>query len=194
MIQQLNVNKSVRREFPHWNAQGRIKKVDQEGNVVEGQYAFGGELVRISPRFQKHGTNYRVRPERPAAFFAEFLFENGLLPTALTAEECEQEWALELLDPLWETYKGYFPKLESPYAACDLATTPSHRLGFSFNLPQILVEETGLVRTNVARPAFRPVSNGSVNGSVFAQLKKRIDEERSRSAGRQEAVVPKKKG
>jgi len=193
MIQQLNVNK-VRREFPHWNAQGRIKKVDESGNVLEGQYAFNGELVRISPRFQRNGTNYRVRPEHPAAFFSAFLFENGLLPTALTPEECEQEWCLELLDPLWEQYKGYFPKLESPYAACDLATTPSHRVGFSFNLMQILVEEIGSVRTNVARPAFRPSANGTSNPQAVEAIRKRIAEMRARNGAQETAVPAKKKG
>ena len=190
---QVNINKSVRREFPHWNSQGRIKKVDDQGNVLEGQYACNGELVRISPRFQRHGTNYRVRPERPAAFFAAWAFENGLLPTALAAEECEQEWALELLDPMWEQYKGYFFKLESPYAACDLATVPSHRVGFSFNVMQVLVEGIGTVRTNVARPAFRPSANGTTNASMFERMKTRIEEMRARNGTRQETVVPAKK-
>src|SRR5689334_912771 len=77
----------------------------RRGTVLEGQYACNGEAVRVSPRYQRNGQNYRVRPERPAAFFAAFLYESGVLPHLLTSEECEQEWALALLDPLWEQYR-----------------------------------------------------------------------------------------
>ena len=40
----------VRREYPNWNQRGRIKKVES-GNIVEGQFAFNNEVVRVSPRY-----------------------------------------------------------------------------------------------------------------------------------------------
>ena len=175
----VNVNGVVRREFPNWNQRGRIRKVDEHGNVLEGQYAFGGEFVRVSPRFQKNGANYRVRPERPAYFFSQFCVEHGLLPTALTPEECASEPGLAILQSLWEAYKSYFPKLESPYAACDHATQPSLQTGYSFCMLQVLVELVGVVR-NTASPALaRPTPNGSVDGSAMLKM---IEAMRARSA------------
>jgi hypothetical protein len=56
----------VRRDYPSWNTRARIRKVDEAGNVLQGEFAYCGEHVRVSPRFQKNGTNFRVRPERPA--------------------------------------------------------------------------------------------------------------------------------
>src|SRR5262249_13671119 len=126
---------------------GRIKRVDSHGNVIENEYAFGGEFVRISPRFTRGGQHFRVRPERPAMFFMFWCYEHSLLPTPLTAEECEADWAIEILEFLWNTEKQAFYKLESPFAACD-STQPSPRVGFSFCLPQVLVEEVGSVRSN----------------------------------------------
>jgi hypothetical protein len=194
---QVNINhvSRVRREYPNWALRAKIKKVDEAGNIVEGQYGFGGEVVRVSPRYQKHGTNYRVRPERPAAFFAAFLQEGGVLPTLLTSEECGQEWVLELLDPLWEQYKAYFPKLESPYAACDSTVVPSHRVGFSFNILQVLVEPIGTAHGSNGKQSFRPLANGSTNASVLDTIRKRIEEMRARNATKPEVTAPgKKKG
>lgn len=184
---------AARREYPNWAMRGRLKKVDDEGNVLDAQSACGGEMVRISPRFQRNGQHYRIRPERPAAFFAAFLHESGVLPTALTPEECDEPWALELLDPLWEQYKGHFYKLESPFAACDGNTVPSHRLGFSFNVPQILVDHVGTVKSNGPRPLTnKAVSVGPANSSVADAIRKRIEEMRART-GKAETTAPAKK-
>jgi hypothetical protein len=192
----LNVNHvKARREYPNWNLRGKIKKVDQEGNLVEGQHAFGGEVIRISPRFQKNGANFRVRPERPSVFFAAFCVENNLLPIALTPEECESPAGLEILQPLWDTHCGCFPKLESPFAACDESTVPSLKDGFSFCIVQVLVEEIGVVRSTPNRPTLRPAVNGSANTDLFAAIRTKIEEMRSRNATPelQPPATPKKK-
>lgn len=188
----LNVHNlaSLRREYPNWNQRGRIKKVDPQGNVLEGQYAYGGEVVRVSPRYQKNGTNFRVRPERPAAFFAGWAFENGLLPTPLTPEEAETPAGLEMLEPLFDTYKSYFPKLESPYAACDASTQPSLKVGFSFNVYQVLVEQIGSVKPvgGSSSTMARPVVGNP--GSALDLLKKKIEDMRSRTQAAPTAVSP----
>ncbi len=180
----LNVHNlgSVRREFPNWNQRGRIKKVSPEGNVLEGQYAYGGEIVRVSPRYQKNGTNFRVRPERPAVFFAAWAFENGLLPTPLTPEEAESQAGLELLQPLFETYRHYFPKMESPYAACDQGTEPSLKVGFSFNIYQVLVEQIGSVKPVNGNSAALPIPASTNGRSALDSLKSQIEAMRSRTA------------
>jgi hypothetical protein len=170
-----------RTNWPNWNQRGRIRAVDQQGHIIEGKYAFNGEAVRISPRYQRNGQNYRVRPERPAAFFAAWCYEHGLLPTLLTAEECEQEAMLELLDPLWEQYKVYFLKLESPMAACDTNTVPSHRNGFSFNVAQVLVEHLGTVRPVGSAGLSQPPVPASNVSKALDLLKKKIDEVRART-------------
>lgn len=194
MVNVSQVNGGARREYPNWNTRGRIKKVDEAGNIVEGQYAFAGECVRVSPRFQRGGMNFRVRPERPAVFFAAWAHEVGLLPTPLTPEECDQDWAFELLEPLFETNKGAFYKLESPFAASDLSTQPSLRVGFSFNIPQVLVEGIGTVRgTNGAagHRTSRPVTN---NGQAVAAILEKIQAMRARAGAKPEpAVAPAKK-
>jgi hypothetical protein len=186
-----NVN-GARREFPNWNTRAKIRKVDPEGNIVPNEYAFGGEIIRVSPRFQKNGTNYRVRPERPAYFFMFFCLENKLLPTALTIEECESEAGLEILQPLWDAYKGSFAKLESPYAACDRSTEPSLKVGFSFNIFQAVVESIGTVRSNNTKPTLHPAVNGSApNSSTSESIFKRIQEMRARAAAnKQEPTTP----
>lgn len=179
----LNVNNLVtlRREYPNWNQRARIKKVDPQGNVLEGQYAYGGEVVRVSPRYQKNGTNYRIRPERPAAFFAAWCFENSLLPTPLTPKEAESPAGLEMLEPLFDAYKGYFPKMESPYAASDQATAPSLKVGFSFNILQVLVESIGSLKPVGGAPSamVRPVVG--TPSSALDLLKKKIDDMRART-------------
>jgi hypothetical protein len=154
-----NIHDTTRRDWPAWHQRGKIRKVAPNGDVLEG-YAFNGEFVAISPRYQRNGQNYRVRPERPAAFFAAFCFENSLLPELLTAAECEQERALALLDSLWDKAKHRFAALSSPYAASDGGTVPNHRLGFSFNILQVLVEHQGSVRPVGGKPTFRPALNG----------------------------------
>jgi hypothetical protein len=182
----LNVNvhtlASTRREYPNWNMRGRIKKLDPQGNVLEGQYAYGGEAVRVSPRYQKNGTNFRVRPERPAAFFAAWAFENGLLPTQLTPEEAESPAGLELLQPLFDAYKSYFPKLESPFAACDQSTEPSLKVGFSYNIYQVLVEQIGSVKpVNGTSTALSTPVLGK-GSTALDSLKTQIESMRSRAA------------
>lgn len=180
----LNVSNlaSVRREYPNWNTRARIRKVDEAGNLVQGQYAYGGEVVRVSPRYQKNGANFRIRPERPAVFFATWCFEKGLLTTLLTPAECEQEDVLQALDTLWEGYKGYFPKLESPFAACDLSTQPSLRTGFSFTIAQVLVEAMGIVK---AMPGTSTVSVPGPNAGlsdIADALKQKVEQMRARTS------------
>ncbi len=149
--------KGQRQGYPAWHQRGRIKKVDPEGNVIEGAYAFNGEVVRISPRFQKNGVRYRIRPERPIPFFAAFLHEEGILDILLTPEQCADEGNLADLEALFEEHKGYFESLESPHAACDQSTEPSLRAGFSFNILQVLVEHIGAARS---APTTTPYRNG----------------------------------
>jgi hypothetical protein len=179
-----------RRAWPHWNMRGRIRRVDSDGNVIEG-YACGGEFVRVSPRFVKGGRTYRVRPERPAVFFAAWCFEHGLLPTPLTAEECEADWAVEILNWIWKIEKQAFYKLESPFAACDQATQPSPRVGFSFCISQILVEEAGSVRSSKGGPGGMMPAHIQGNGHDTEGLRKKIEEMRAK-AGRPEGNVPTK--
>ncbi len=182
MVNINNLN-GIRREYPSWNERGRIRKVDEHGNFLEGQHAFGGEVVRISPRRLRNGANYRVRPERPAAFFAAFCAESGLLPTPLTPEESESDWGLEVLQPLWDAYKHHLPRLESPFAACDSATEPSLRAGYSFCLLQVLVELIGTARPSTSGPAARPAVNGSgLSSRLLDHLRKKIEEGRARAA------------
>src|SRR5262245_63908770 len=95
----LNTLAASRCGWPAWNKRARLRRVDSQRNVIPGEYACNGEHLRVSPRYMKNGACFRVRPERPAAFFAAWLHERGVLPTLLTAEECAQEWALDLLDP-----------------------------------------------------------------------------------------------
>jgi hypothetical protein len=180
-----------RTNWPAWNMRGRIKRVDSHGNVIEGEYAFGGEFVRVSPKYVKGGRTYRVRPERPAMFFMFWCYEHTLLPTPLTAEECEAGWAVEILDWLWNANKHVFYKLESPFAACDHATQPSHRVGFSFCIPQILVEETGSVRGSKGGHGGMMPAHVQGNGENHEALRKKIEEMRAK-ASRPEGNVPAK--
>jgi hypothetical protein len=192
-MQQLNVNTVARRQYPNWNLRAKVRKTDDQGNILPNEYAFGGEIVRVSPRFQKHGTNFRIRPERPAFFFMQFCVENGLLPVALTAEECESEIGLEILQPLFETYKQYLPRIESPFAACDQVTEPSLKEGFSFCILQVLVDQIGTVRTAANRSTPRPTpSPSTTTAGAFDNIKKRIDEMRARTA-KPESPAPAKK-
>lgn len=183
----------VRREYPNWNQTGRIKRIDESGNVLEGQYAFNGEVVRISPRYQTHGRHFRVRPERPAVFFAAFLKEKELLPTLLTPEECQEEWALALMDPMWTACSAQFYKLESPFAACDAATVPNHRVGFSFNILQVLVEPMGTVRTANGRPTVHLPGSVPTNAAALEAARQRIAEMRARAGAPQSTATKSKK-
>lgn len=190
MQQQLNVN-NVRRQYPNWNLRAKIRKVDEQGNILPDQYAFGGEAVRVSPRFQRNGANYRIRPERPAYFFMQFCVENGLLPVPLTQEECDSQAGLDILQPLFDSYKQYLPRLESPFAASDQATEPSLKDGFSFCIPQPLVDQIGTVRTTASRATPRPMINGSApSASVFENIKRQIEAMRAKSAPQPEAPAP----
>jgi len=114
MFSNVKAPNGTTRQYPQWNARGKIRKIDEEGNVVPREYSFGGEVCRISPRFQKSGSNYRVRPERAAAFFAAFCYENQLLPAALTPEESATDWGLEILEPLWEEKQVPVQRLGEP--------------------------------------------------------------------------------
>lgn len=180
-----------RTSWPAWNLRGRIKRVSSQGDIIENEYAFGGEFVRISPRFQRGGQNYRVRPERPAAFFAAWLYEQGILPTRLTPEEAESEWGLEMLDPFWAKYKGHFYKLESPNAACDVGTQPSHRTGFSFCILQVLVEEAGSIRSSNGSHGGMMIAHAQGNGENHDALRQKIEAMRAK-AGRPDGNVPPK--
>lgn len=181
MSDSIDTLSNASRTYPDWKRRGQIKKVDREGKIVEGEYACGGEVVRVSPRYLKSGRNFRVRPERPAAFFAAFCHERELLPTLLTPEECQEEWALELLDPLWEKAKHCFPKLESPHAACD-DTVPSHRNGFSFNILQVLVEDIGSVHSSNGRSSSGVIGHVSTTSQMLDAARKKIAEMRGRSS------------
>jgi hypothetical protein len=181
-----------RTSWPAWNLRAKIKRVNAEGKLIPNEYACGGEFVRVSPRFVKGGRTYRVRPERPAVFFAAWCFEHGLLPTPLTAEECEADWAVEILDFLWNAEKQSFYKLESPNAACDDATKPSPRVGFSFCISQILVEEVGSVRGSKGSHGGMMPAHVQGNGENHEALRKRIEEMRAK-AGRPEGNTKGKK-
>jgi hypothetical protein len=180
-----------RTNWPAWNLRGRIKRISSQGDIIENEYAFGGEFVRISPRFQRGGQNYRVRFERPAAAFAAWLFEQSILPTRLSPEEAESEWGMEFLDPFWSKYKGHFFKLESPNAACDLGTRPSHRSGFSFCILQVLVEEVGSIRSSNGSHGGMMLAHAQGNGENHEALRKKIEEMRAK-AGRPDGNAPPK--
>lgn len=173
-----------KRDYPDWHMRGKIKKLDPEGKILEGQYACNGEIVRISPHYLKNGVRFRVRPERPAAYFAAFCHEAGLLPTLLTAEECAKEEVLEILDQLWQCYGSSFQNLESPFAACDQDTQPSHRIGFSFTILQILVEPMGVVKSAVPTSQPRTIVRSSVD---LAGMQAKIDALRARANANGEA-------
>jgi hypothetical protein len=181
-----------RTSWPAWNLRGRIKRVSSQGDIIENEHAVGGEFVRISPRFQRGGQHFRVRPERPAAFLAAWLYEQSILPTRLTPEEAESEWGLELLDPLWAKVKGHFYKLESPFAACDHGTQPSQRTGFSFCILQVLVEEVGSVRSSNGSHGGMMPAHVQGNGENHEALRKKIEEMRSRAGARPEQSTPAK--
>lgn len=190
----VNINAPVRRDFPAWNIRGKIRKTDDAGNVLENEHAYGGEFVRISPRYQRAGTNFRVRPERPAYFFNQFLFEHGILPAPLTPEECETEAGLEILQPLFEQYKSYLANLESPFAASDLATQPSLKDGYSFCVLQVLVEQIGSFRSEPTRQLARPnISGVRPSASVFDRIKQQIEAMRSRNGTKSSGQPPAKK-
>ena len=180
-----------RTNWPAWNLRAKIKRVNAEGNLIPNEYACGGEFVRVSPRFVKGGRTYRVRPERPAMFFMFWCYEHGLLPTPLTAEECEADWAVEILDWIWNVEKQAFYKLESPNAACDDATKPSPRVGFSFCISQILVEEVGSVRGSKGSHGGMMPAHVQGNGENHEALRKKIEEMRAK-AGRPEGNPPTK--
>ena len=178
-----------RTNWPAWNLRAKIKRVNAEGKLIPNEYACGGEFVRVSPRFVKGGRTYRVRPERPAMFFMFWCLEHGLLPTPLTAEECEADWAVEILDFIWNAEKHSFFKLASPFASCDHATQPSHRVGFSFCVPQVLVEEVGSVRGNGTPRAM--IGAVPSNGQSLEAMKRKIEEMRAKAA-RPEGNAPTK--
>jgi hypothetical protein len=177
-------NVAASRTWPAWNLRGRLKRVDENNNVLENQWDCRSEYVRISPTFRLNGRTYRVRPERPAAFFMAWLYERDILPTLLTPEEAESEWGLELLDPFWAKYKGHFFKLESPNAVCD-STQPSHRVGFSFCVLQAQVELMGYARGSKGSHGGMMPAHVQGNGEHHEALRKRIEELRAK-AGRPE--------
>lgn len=187
----VNVNQLARSRtnWPAWNQRARIKRVTTEGNLVPNEYACGGEAVRVSPRHVKNGVNFRVRPENPVAFFAGWCYEAGLLPTRLTPEECEQEAVQAILDELWEAHKHHFSKLESPFAACDTATVPSPRTGFSFNIAQFLVEPLGTVHSSKGNGAASFGGHVPTNGQNLDAIRKKIEDLRAKS-GRPDANAP----
>lgn len=181
-----------RTNWPAWNLRAKIKRVNAEGNLVPNEFAFGGEFVRISPRFVKGGQTYRVRFERPAAAFAAWLYEHGILPTQLMPEEAESEPGLELLDAFWDKYKAHFFKLESPNAASDMGTRPSHRTGFSFCILQALVEEVGSVRSGKGSHGGMMPAHVQGNGENHEALRKKIEEMRAKAGARPDQSTPAK--
>ena len=179
------------RTFTSWHQRGRIRKVDDQGLVQPGQFAAHGEVVQISPRYQRGGTNFRVRPERPAAFLAAWCFEHGLLPELLTAEECQDEAILHLLDQLWARCRSSFPQLGSPLAASDDSVEPGPRTGWSWNILQVLIEPTESIRTVARTRTFRPVVNGASAGPDLADTARRtIEALRARTRANGHAPSP----
>src|SRR5262249_14545722 len=122
-------NGNGRREYPSWNTRVRILAVDAEGNAVEGEYDFNGEVFERSPRFIRGGQTYRLRPLRPLAVLATLGFKSKLLPAILTAEEAQSEWGKELIIPLWPQLSRRFANLASPLAEKDSTVQPGPLAG-----------------------------------------------------------------
>lgn len=170
------------RTYTQWRTQAKVKKIDEQGQPVEG-HAFGGQMVAVSPTYRKGGVNFRVRPVNPVAFFAAFCYENKLIPEQLTEEECQQPMALEILEPLFEATKHVFPSLASPHAASDTETTPSLANGFSFNIPQKMVEIVGTIQSTPTSRAMNGMfgSGAPTNEANLDAIQKKIEQMRSRN-------------
>lgn len=162
----------------NWTAQGKIRKT--------GGYACGGELVRISPRFRQGGTSFRVAPEKPAAYFAAWCVDNAVLPTPMTADEAQSDAGLQILAPLFQACLQYFEGIEptgqEPNSIPDLTS------GYSYLVPQVLVERLGYVEGQ-AKPAVQP----TVNPALIAETAKKLAELRAKAAKPEAKVEPKAK-
>lgn len=174
-------------QVPAWNARAKVRKATPSGVVVAGEYVFGGEVFRVSPRYQKNGSTFRIRPERPAIAFAAWAVESGLLPLPLTAAEAESAEGMAILAQLFAAYKDCFKGLEPAVQSGDANAQPDLLTGFSFLVPQPFVEKIGFAST-ASTSGMAPV----VNTDLAAEMTKRIEEMRAKAAAAQEA--PKKPG
>jgi hypothetical protein len=149
---QFNIhNGNGRRDYPAWNTRVRILAVDAEGNAVEGEWDFNGEMFERSPRFIRGGHTYRLRPVRPLAVLAALAFRLKLLPALLSAEEVQSEWGQELIVPLWAQVSRRFDNLASPLAEKDRSVKPGPVHGWSFTELQVLCRECGVASGSTSR-------------------------------------------
>ena len=174
---------TAQRTYTQWRTQAKIKKLDEHGQPTT-DYAFGGQLVAVSPTYRKGGVNFRIRPANPVAFFAAFCYENKLIPDQLTEGECQQPMALEILEPLFEATKHVFPSLASPHAASDTETQPNLANGFSFNIMQKLVEVVGTLQSTPANRAMNGMFSGTVsaNGTNLDAIQKKLQQLRKQNS------------
>jgi len=165
-------NGNGRREYPSWNTRVRILAVDSEGNAVEGEYDFGGEMFERSPRFIRGGHTYRLRPVRPLAVLAALAFKLKLLPALLTAEEAQNEWGQELIVPLWPQLSRRFDNLASPLAEKDRSLKPGPVHGWSFTELQVLCRECGVASSSSSptRPSLTIETNQQTLDAAMAKI------------------------
>lgn len=174
---------TTQRVYTQWRTQAKIKKIDEQGQPTEG-YAFGGQLVEVSPTYRKGGVNFRVRPANPVAFFAAFCYENKLIPVQLSEEELQNPTVVkDILEPIFESVKHYFPSLASPHAASDTETEPNLTNGFSFNIPQKLVEVVGKTQSTPTARSVSGLFGGGMatNGTNLDAIQKKLEQIRGRN-------------
>lgn len=123
-----------RRQGRTWHDRCKLARADDQGNIIDGEYIFGGEWFDVSPT---RGSSFdRVRPQRPAVAFANYCNEIGVLPEALRPEEVQEPEMLEILNQLWEEhqYDTMFMDLNGARGASD-PNEPNLVNGFSFKVP-----------------------------------------------------------
>ncbi len=181
-------NGSGRREYPSWNTRVRILAVDSEGNAVEGEYDFNGEVFERSPRFIRGGHTFRLRPVRPLAVLAALAFKLKLLPALLTAEEAQSEWGQELIVPLWPKLARRFDNLASPLAEKDHSVKPGPINGWSFTELQVLCRECGVASgpSSPSRPSLTVETSQQALDAAMAK----ITEMRQRANGANGSLSP----
>lgn len=163
-----------------WTTRAKVRKATTSGEVVPNEFSFGGELVRVSPRFRNTGNgNFRVSPERPAAFFAAFCVENAIIP-AMTAEEAESDAGREVLAPVFAACVQYFHGLEPTGTEKD--SQADLKTGFSFLVPQVLVQKIGFADV-ASRAAIQP----TVNAALAADVAKKLEEMRAKATAKKPA-------
>jgi hypothetical protein len=156
-----------------WTTRAKVRKATPSGTVT-AEYVAGGEVVRVSPRYSKHGTNFRVTPERPAVYFANWAAENGMMP-AITAEEAESEQGRQILAPLFEKCQQYFQGIEPAVLGGEAEAKPDLTNGFTFLVQQVTVERIGFATTG-GTAAVQP----TVSADTVQEMAKRIEEMRAK--------------